>query len=110
MTVQDYCIKHGQQDFIDTGEGICCPLCCPDIAKRDSEFFVINVTACFDSAEGSSYGSVRAAVDASFERQFVNNMLRRHHGNISAAAREAKMDRRYFCELRKKHGIEKSVG
>ena len=32
-------------------------------------------------------------------------LLGRHNGNISAAAREAQMDRKYLYDLAKKHGM-----
>ncbi|HJK99241.1 MAG TPA: sigma 54-interacting transcriptional regulator, partial [Polyangiaceae bacterium LLY-WYZ-14_1] len=40
-----------------------------------------------------------------FERDYVAELLRRHQGNISGAAREAALDRKYFRQLMKKHGL-----
>jgi DNA-binding NtrC family response regulator len=42
----------------------------------------------------------------SFERDYIFDLLRRHRGNISQAAREADIDRKYFRKLMDKHGIE----
>ena len=42
----------------------------------------------------------------SFERDYIADLLRRHHGNISQAAREADIDRKYFRKLMDKHGID----
>ena len=42
---------------------------------------------------------------ASFEREYIENLLRRNGGNISHAAREADIDRKYFRKLMKKYGI-----
>lgn len=42
---------------------------------------------------------------ASFERDYIEEMLSRHDGNISQAAREAGIDRKYFRKLMKKHGL-----
>jgi DNA-binding NtrC family response regulator len=41
-----------------------------------------------------------------FERQYVEDLLRRHAGNITRAARDAKQDRRAFGRLVKRHGID----
>ena len=43
--------------------------------------------------------------DADFERRYVKWLLGRHNGNVSAAAREAKMDRKHLHDLAKKHGM-----
>lgn len=43
---------------------------------------------------------------SSFERDYIFDLLRRHRGNISQAAREADIDRKYFRKLMDKHEIE----
>jgi DNA-binding NtrC family response regulator len=43
---------------------------------------------------------------ANFEEDYIFDTLFRHDGNISAAARTADIDRKYFRELMNKHGIE----
>ncbi|HET6611935.1 MAG TPA: sigma 54-interacting transcriptional regulator [Kofleriaceae bacterium] len=43
---------------------------------------------------------------SSFERDYIVSLLRRHDGNISHAAREADIDRKYFRKLMKKYGID----
>ena len=52
-----------------------------------------------------SYGQTRSAFESEFERRYVSWLLERHHGNISAAAREARMDRKHLHDLAKKHGL-----
>jgi transcriptional regulator with GAF, ATPase, and Fis domain len=52
-----------------------------------------------------SYRETRAHFDAEFERRYVKWILQRHHGNISAAAREARMDRKHLHDMAKKHGL-----
>ncbi len=42
----------------------------------------------------------------SFEKDYILELLRRHNGNISQAAREADIDRKYFRKLMGKHGVE----
>jgi len=46
---------------------------------------------------------------SSFERDYIISLLKRHGGNISHAAREADIDRKYFRKLMKKYEIEAGV-
>lgn len=57
-----------------------------------------------------SYREVRADFEADFERRYVSWLLDRHAGNISAAAREAKMDRKHLYDLARKHGLRGERG
>ncbi|HVW30665.1 MAG TPA: sigma 54-interacting transcriptional regulator [Polyangiaceae bacterium] len=57
----------------------------------------------FDPAR--TYREIRATFETEFERNYVSWLLGRHEGNISAAAREAKMDRKYLYDLARKHGL-----
>jgi DNA-binding NtrC family response regulator len=43
---------------------------------------------------------------SSFERDYILDLIQRHGGNISQAAREADIDRKYFRKLMDKYGIE----
>jgi transcriptional regulator with GAF, ATPase, and Fis domain len=61
--------------------------------------------AAFDFSAGESYRDVKARFETEFERSFVAWLLERHAGNISAAAREAKMDRKHLYDLARKHGL-----
>ena len=45
---------------------------------------------------------------SSFERDYIISLLRRNNGNISHAAREADIDRKYFRKLMKKYDIDAS--
>lgn len=42
---------------------------------------------------------------SAFERDYIRNLLEQHDGNISHAAREADIDRKYFRKLMRKYGI-----
>jgi len=53
----------------------------------------------------TSYRDARAKFDALFERRYVTWLLERHGGNISAAAREAQMDRKHLSDLARRHGL-----
>jgi DNA-binding NtrC family response regulator len=54
---------------------------------------------------GSSYRETRGKFEAIFEQRYVKWLLARHSGNVSAAAREAQMDRKHLADLAKKHGL-----
>jgi two-component system nitrogen regulation response regulator GlnG len=43
---------------------------------------------------------------ASFERDYILALLKKNDGNISHAAREADIDRKYFRKLMRKYGID----
>jgi transcriptional regulator with GAF, ATPase, and Fis domain len=61
--------------------------------------------AAFHFEPEKSYRETRAKYDAEFEKRYVKWLLGRHQGNISAAAREAKMDRKHLHDMAKKHGL-----
>ncbi len=52
-----------------------------------------------------SYREIRSDFESEFERRYVAWLLDRHGGNISAAAREAKMDRKHLYDLARKRGL-----
>jgi two-component system response regulator GlrR len=56
----------------------------------------------------ASFRQGRAQAIASFERCYVEEMLRKHHGNITRAALEAHKDRRAFGRLAKKYALSRS--
>lgn len=52
-----------------------------------------------------SYGDMKSEAVAQFERKFVELTLTEFKGNLSAASRALKMDRKYLYELTKKYGL-----
>jgi len=56
-----------------------------------------------------SYRDNKARWEEAFEKRYVSWILERNDGNISAAAREADMDRKYLHKLAKKHGLHPSL-
>ncbi|MGZ6265249.1 MAG: sigma 54-interacting transcriptional regulator [Bdellovibrionota bacterium] len=52
---------------------------------------------------GESFQQTKAKVIAQFERDYIQNLLASHHGNISRAAAAARKNRRAFWELIRKH-------
>lgn len=57
---------------------------------------------------GQSYRDTRARWEDDFERRYVTWLLDRHQGNLSAAAREADMDRKHLHKLARKHGLREA--
>ena len=57
-------------------------------------------------AEGVTFKDAKERWVASFERDYILQLLRRNTGNISHAARAADIDRKYFRKLMKKYDIE----
>jgi DNA-binding NtrC family response regulator len=56
--------------------------------------------------EGVTFKDAKERWVATFERDYVLQLLRRHGGNISHSARAADIDRKYFRKLMKKYDIE----
>ena len=51
------------------------------------------------------YQQARDQVLAEFERRYVEQLLRVHRGNVSAAARSSGIDRTYLHRLMRRHGL-----
>jgi DNA-binding NtrC family response regulator len=67
---------------------------------------VIEVSVTFDPGS-RNYREIKEQVVNSFERKLLELVLARHSGNLSAAARELKMDRKHLHDLALKHGFRK---
>jgi DNA-binding NtrC family response regulator len=52
-----------------------------------------------------SFRRAKAHAIESFERVYVESLLRKHDGNVTRAAREAQKDRRAFGRLVKKYKL-----
>jgi transcriptional regulator with GAF, ATPase, and Fis domain len=62
-----------------------------------------NFWGTFDEAK--SYRDIRTEVENEFEKHYVTWLLARHDGNLSGAARAAKMDRKHLHDLARKHNL-----
>ena len=51
------------------------------------------------------YAEAREAVIHTFERRYLADVLARNDGNITAAARDAQVDRKHFRMLARRHGL-----
>jgi DNA-binding NtrC family response regulator len=54
------------------------------------------------------FKSAKARVVDDFERGYIEALLKRHQGNLSAAARAAEIDRKHLRELLRKHGLREA--
>jgi DNA-binding NtrC family response regulator len=54
------------------------------------------------------FKQAKAQVVEQFERQYLQALLERHTGNLSAAARSADVDRKHLRELLRKHNLRES--
>lgn len=60
-----------------------------------------------NSDAGADFRTLRAAAVANFEKQYVEDLLRKHRGNVTHAAREARQDRRAFRRFIRKYNIDR---
>jgi len=60
-----------------------------------------------DDEHGADFRTERAAAIAAFEQRYVEQLLRKHRGNVTHAAREARQDRRAFGRFIKKYRIDR---
>jgi len=54
------------------------------------------------------FKQAKARVIDAFEREYIQALLKRHKGNLSAASRSAEVDRKHFRELLRKHGLREA--
>jgi len=55
------------------------------------------------------FREARTRMIEAFERQYVQEMIRKHNGNVTQAAREAGKERRSFGRMIKKYGLSRVV-
>jgi len=87
-----------------------CALCHGDILEIDETFEVRPVS---EAPSGGvdlelPFKQAKARVIDAFEREYIQALLKRHKGNLSAASRSAEVDRKHFRELLRKHGLRES--
>jgi two-component system response regulator AtoC len=56
-----------------------------------------------------SYHNLEKRILDTFEAEYISKLLKAHRGNVSSAARSARLDRRTFQRLMAKHRINRSV-
>ena len=86
--------SYGQQDTIDLGAY----LCLERLASREQGNAQRRHTA------DRPFKEAKQQLIQEFEQQYIKDILRRHDGNISRAAREAGIERAYLQRLIRKYG------
>jgi two-component system NtrC family response regulator len=76
------------------------------ISVQDVSRLITRKDGTANLAAGGSFRDMKAQVINSFEKNYVTNLLVSSRGNISAAARDAGLDRKNLFDLIKKHGID----
>src|SRR4029079_18152888 len=57
------------------------------------------------SADGVSFRTAKSLAAAAWEKRYLAELLPAHDGNVSRAARAAKMNRSHLSELVRRHGL-----
>jgi len=87
-----------------------CALCHGERLEIDETFEVrpVSDTASAGVDLDLPFKQAKARVIDAFEREYIQALLKRHKGNLSAASRSAEVDRKHFRELLRKHGLRES--
>jgi DNA-binding NtrC family response regulator len=67
---------------------------------------IMSNTAMGEGSEAGTYTELKKKWSDSFEREYLISTLSRNGGNVSAAAREAKLDRSNFLRLLRRHELK----
>jgi len=84
----------------------------PLIHTRDlpDQLRLVGTSAGIEAATGEvTFKAAKERWVSSFERDYILALLKKNEGNISHAAREADIDRKYFRKLMRKYGIEAAM-
>jgi DNA-binding NtrC family response regulator len=77
-----------------------------ELAAADAAFgALIRIEAPVVVVDDQSFGASKARAIATFERTYLTKLLQAAGGNVTAAARQAEIERRQLGKLLKKHGI-----
>jgi DNA-binding NtrC family response regulator len=64
----------------------------------------LDVSVSFNPGD-RSYREIKDEAVTKFEVAFISQLLARHKGNLSAAAKEVRMDRKHLHDMAKKYGL-----
>jgi len=91
-------------DHIRTADGAVRPVRSPSQSEREAD----SDELAGELADDGTFKEAKERWVSSFERDYILKLLKKNGGNISHAAREADIDRKYFRKLMKKYGIDGS--
>jgi DNA-binding NtrC family response regulator len=74
-------------------------------AEPEASAASLTIENALDFQPGASFRRVKEAVMARWERVYLRELLHRHGGNLSRAARAAAMDRNHLRDLLERHGL-----
>ena len=83
-----------------------CVLCHGDEVNLDDAFFKEDPAPNFGVRTDLPFKEAKGQLVESFEREYIEDLMGRHNMNLSAAAREAQIDRKHLRELIRKYGIK----
>ncbi len=72
----------------------------------DSTVFSADASAAIEAVLSLPYKDARRTLLDRFERAYLERLFEHAAGNVSAAARDARMDRTYLIKLAQKHGLK----
>lgn len=93
----------GETRFLHTAAGVTAPQARPGARPADSDADAVGSYA-VDAAV--PYKDQKGAVIAGFEERYVRVLMKHHHGNVSAAARQAGIDRMSLHKILDRYGLE----
>ena len=84
-----------------------CVLCRGDEINLDDAFFKEDPAPNLGIRTDLPFKEAKGQLVETFEREYIEDLMRRHNMNLSAAAREAQIDRKHLRELIRKYNIKK---
>jgi hypothetical protein len=97
-TVNEYKLEMKNEEFVHELE----------VRVEKAEKHTVSADAWNDSEMTSSYTVLKKKWSEAFEKEYLSSVLERHQGNVTAAAKEAAVDRSNFLRLLRRHHIEAS--
>ena len=76
------------------------------INEEHSELSKRDIKGVLETLANVGYTELKRKWSEAFEKEFLVASLSKHGGNVSAAAREAKLDRSNFLRLLRRHGLK----
>jgi DNA-binding NtrC family response regulator len=102
-TVNEYKLEMRNREILATAQVAPTPASSHGVSPSGQDIWAEN-----DSLT-SSYTVLKKKWSEAFEKEYLTSVLERHHGNVTAAAKEAAVDRSNFLRLLRRHHIDAAV-